>query len=145
VSRELALNVDLAATLLARAGAPISDLDGRDLYAITARGRSPGSAGWRSQFVYLGPYLPQHRPDVLALRAREWKYVRLVGDQLEEQFFDLSQDPGERWNLAFDPAHAGRLSDARQQLVQAVRQLGIPEAWLEPGAGRRSKERSYSR
>ena len=90
---QLAISMDLTATLLAAASAspdPAYPLDGIDLlpFARGERTSTERTLCWRQ------PY-PDQTPHAAARRAN-WKYLR-VGD--EEQLFDLGVDPGEKANL----------------------------------------------
>lgn len=132
---ELVLNVDLPATLLARAeGGSPAEVDGRDLYALAA---GAGDPAWRSEFLYLAPYPSGGRPALLALRSARWKYVRHLAAQIEEELFDLELDPGERHNLAGDPERAATLAERRDALGRLLDAQQLPRSWLEAGAGRR--------
>ena len=59
---------------------------------------------------------------LVALRDGPWKYIRCAADP--EMLFNLDDDPGERMNLAADPAHAAplarlrALADARWDLAR---------------------------
>ena len=48
---------------------------------------------------------------MVALREGRWKYTACKADP--EMLFDLEADPGERQNLAGDPAHEGTLQHFR--------------------------------
>ncbi|MDB6453780.1 choline-sulfatase [Falsirhodobacter sp. 20TX0035] len=50
---------------------------------------------------------------LVAVRDGRWKYIRCDADP--EQLYDLVTDPGERTNLAEDPAHADTLARLRDQ------------------------------
>jgi N-acetylglucosamine-6-sulfatase len=142
---ELALNIDLAPTLLARAAAPHEDLDGRDLFDLIGVHATPETASWRSEFVVIGPYREAERPPLLALRGTRFKYVRHLVERIDEELFDLVSDPSERRNLARDPAHSRRLAAQRAALTAATQALGIPAAWLEAGAQGRSRQKRHSK
>lgn len=127
----LALNVDLAPTLLDLAGVPTPDeMQGRSLRALWAA----GAAEWRSDFLYVAPVLPAaDGPTHLAVRGERWKYVLFREQGLEEALYDLASDPDELAPLDGDE-HAERRAAARARLAALVRATGAPDAWLEPSA-----------
>jgi arylsulfatase A-like enzyme len=59
---------------------------------------------------------PEGIPWWLLLREGRFKYIRtLVADENDE-LYDLEADPGERHNLAVEPAHRATLLRMRQRL-----------------------------
>ncbi len=126
---ELALNVDLAPTLLDLAGVDVpADAQGRSLRPLW-RG---DAAGWRERFAILDGYQdPERGPSELALRTRRWKYVRYRRPQLVERLFDLEADPAERTDLAAHPDQAARLADLRTALRDELRALDCPPGWWD--------------
>jgi N-acetylglucosamine-6-sulfatase len=129
---EAVLNVDLGATFLSVAGvAPDAGppLDGLDAMALFD-GEDPH---WREDWVYVAPYRPGGRPPFLASRSARWKYVRYAGRPVEEELFDLQEDPDERHNLATNPADREALEDMRRRLRLGMRALEMPEAWWPKG------------
>jgi choline-sulfatase len=77
----------------------------------------------------VGGYVPGSRPVLLAVRSAEWKYVRLLDGEVEEQLFHLTADPHELRDLAADPAQAQRLEGLRRRLGELMAAEGIPAAW----------------
>ena len=117
---QLALNLDVAPTLIAAAGLPIpAVMQGRDLSPLYLETRPPA---WRDEFFYEHPtVLDKNRiPSSRSVMRKDWKYVEWPEFDYQ-QLFDLKNDPGELRNLAGDPAHATRQRSMRQQL----------EAWRE--------------
>lgn len=120
-SEALALNIDVAPTLLAAAGQPVPGrMQGGDLAPLYLRTPAPV---WRDEFFYEHPVvLGRDRiPASEALVRRDRKYVEWP-DFAYRQWFDLAADPGELRNLADDPARAVqvaadavRLADWRQR------------------------------
>lgn len=104
VREEMALNIDIAPTLVAAAGLPVpDDMQGRDLAPLYLSVDAPD---WRDEFFYEHPTITRREriPSSQAVVRRDWKYVEWpeYGDQ---QLFDLRADPDEVRNLAADPAH----------------------------------------
>jgi arylsulfatase A-like enzyme len=113
----LALNVDLAPTILAaaRVAAP-AGMQGRDLAPLYLDAQPPA---WRSEFYYEHPQLTSRDfiPASEAVVARDWKYI-LWSDWGVEQLFDLAHDPREEHDLAADPARAPQLDAMRAELAR---------------------------
>jgi len=127
-TRALALNVDLAPTLLDLAGVDVpAEVQGRSL-----RGLWDGTAGgWRADFLYSSPVLPKaDGPTHLAVRGERWKYVLFRDHGLEEALFDLDADPDELQPLLGEE-HAERRAAMRERLVELVAETGAPASWLE--------------
>jgi len=112
----MALNIDVAPTLLELAGAAIPDsMQGRSLVPLL-RG---DAGGWRESFLYeyFQEAWQQGIPTILAVRTARWKYITypdLDGEMVE--LYDLENDPIEMHNLAQDSAHADRLEAMRAEL-----------------------------
>jgi arylsulfatase A-like enzyme len=110
---ELVLNLDLAPTVLAAAGAMVpAAVQGRDVAPLYL-----SAADWRAEFYYEHPVVgtKDRIPRSEAVASRTAKYVRWP-DFDYEQLFDLTADPGEERNLAADPGSAKRLAELRGRL-----------------------------
>lgn len=126
---EMALNVDLAPTLLDFAGVPIpKEMQGRSWKPLLT-----GEAkNWRKAFFYeyffennFGP------PTILAVRTETAKLVKYPGHDDWTELFDLKADPYERKNLANDPA----FKSLREQMEREFeRQAKAVEYRLPPYA-----------
>jgi arylsulfatase A-like enzyme len=115
VRDEMALNIDLAPTVVAAAGAQVpAAMQGRDLAALYLSDPTPT---WRDEFFYEHPTITSKDriPSSLAVVGRDWKYVRWPEFDYE-QLFDLRKDPGELVNLASDPAHQARRNELHERL-----------------------------
>ncbi len=119
---EMALNIDVAPTLLDLAGAPIPEAtQGRSL-APLVRGERPA---WRSEFYYEHLYTPPASlrisiPQSEAVRTERWKYLRFVEvDPPREEMYDLASDPDEARNLIADARHV----DERERLKLLLNDL----------------------
>lgn len=139
--RELALNVDLAPTILDLLGlvAP-AGWHGRSLLPL-ARGELPPD-GWRSEFAYeyFAEAMFPHTPTIFGLRtAAGLKYSRPWGSDAPPELYDLSTDPQERTNLAEDPAWREREAVLRKRMERQLRRVGLLAApvwgrnWIRPG------------
>lgn len=113
---EMALNIDLAPTLLELAAAPIPErMQGRSLVPLVA-GQQPE---WRHEFFYEHHFKHPRIPPSEAVRTERWKYMRFVDSQpLYEELYDLPADPPEENNLAQSPRHAGTLDEMRAKWAQ---------------------------
>ncbi len=129
VDDRVALNIDLAPTLLDLAGLPIdSAIDGRSLLPLL-RGEQPA---WRTDFLAeaWGQDLPG-QPDWAAVHSLGWSYVQHASGDLE--LYDLQEDPYEVENRAGDSAYAAqqarlasRLSEYLQARAAVARPLPTP-------------------
>ena len=109
----MALNIDLAPTILELADLDVPDaMQGRSL-ASWLRGGSPA---WRTEFFYEHTFDYASRiPPCEGVRTDRYKYVRYVqADPVYEALFDLGQDPHEQHNLAGDPARSALLDELRE-------------------------------
>ena len=114
---EIALNIDIAPTMLALAGIDIpSGMQGKNLMPLV----QGEQIDWRSHFYYEHTYNtnPPRSPiaKVEGIRTEGWKYTRYPdADPVFEQLFELDTDPLEQNNLVGVNAHAKRLSELRIQ------------------------------
>ena len=103
---QLAVNVDIAPTVLDMAGLPIPDsMQGRSLVPLL---ENAGSS-WRDDFFLEHSYVPANRPEILrfrGVRTTRWKYLGYLDHDYEE-LYDLDLDPNELTNFADHPAYAG--------------------------------------
>ncbi len=113
---QLALNIDIAPTILSAAGLPVPDvMQGRDLSPLYLSRTAPA---WRDEFFYEHPTITSRDriPSSQGVIRRDWKYVTWPEFHYE-QLFDLEKDDKEFVNLAGDRAAAARLSAMRQKLA----------------------------
>jgi N-acetylglucosamine-6-sulfatase len=93
---QMALNIDIAATLLDVAGVPIpQDMDGESLVRILTDPDALGRESFRLEFWR---YFPESTPSYSGVRTQRYKYVEFERGR-EPWLFDLQQDPGEQANL----------------------------------------------
>ncbi len=110
----MALNVDLAPTMLALAGVPApAAMQGRSLQPLL-EGAVPKD--WRTEFFYEHHSVKDRIPPSEAVRTQRWKYIRwMEPNPLVEELYDLQADPLEQRNLAADPSHAATLQELRDK------------------------------
>lgn len=127
VRENLALNIDIAPTLLAYAGVPApAAMQGTDLAPICANGDGP----WRDAFYFEHHFGRDRVPSIPAnegVRTKRWKYIRWVDAQpLYEELYDLAADPKETANLAGAAAHAGDLAAMRELWARLRAEASAP-------------------
>lgn len=134
----LALNIDLAPTILDLAGVPVpAEMDGRSLRPWLM-GEAPG---WRQDFFYEHHFDGDGQipiPRVEGVRTERWKYVRYLDPTpMFEELFDLQADPFEEHNLAGQPRYGGQLASLRRRHQDYTEQLGRrPGPAARPAADR---------
>jgi len=112
---QMALNIDLAPTMLALAGVPIpAAMQGMDLGPIL---RNPGAKG-RDEWYYEHDVTLAGLPRCEGIRTTEWKYTRYKGtDPVQEELFHLSVDPLEENNLVGNTGSASVLASLRTRCL----------------------------
>lgn len=108
---QMALNVDIAPTILELAGlkAP-KQMQGRSLLPLL-KGRKPT---WRTEFFYEHPFEHKTIAKSEALRTQRWKYARYI-DYNYEELYDLQNDPAETINLVKDEKYRKTLVSLRKR------------------------------
>ncbi|MBW7866418.1 MAG: sulfatase [Candidatus Hydrogenedens sp.] len=117
----MALNIDLAPTLLERAGIPRPEtMQGRSLLPL-ARGESPEwRHDWYFEHLFRHPLIPRSE----GVRDTGWTYIRWIDESpVMEELYDLEHDPHQVRNLAGDPAHAAILERLRNRWEELRREL----------------------
>jgi len=117
---ELALNIDIAPTILDYAGIGVPGLtQGESLKPILYG----GAAQWRSDFVcehlYEFPYIPKSE----GIRTNDWKYFKYIDHPETEELYNLAEDPLETNNLINEPGATGKLQELKRKLEQQVLSL----------------------
>lgn len=98
---DMALNIDLAPTLLNLIGVPgATEMQGLSLFpALAGTRRKP-----RSMFFYqYDRETPYSTPSLMGVRTSEWKLVRYQEDGQAHELYDLKKDPHEATNLFENP------------------------------------------
>jgi N-acetylglucosamine-6-sulfatase len=100
VRNELALNLDIAPTLVAAAGLrPPSTMHGSSLLSLFDR--APQQQPWRKDFVYeyFWDWEALHTPGVLGLRSESHSFMEYQGIWDVNELYDLRRDPAQLTNL----------------------------------------------
>ena len=129
----IALNVDIAPTILELAGVPVPEsMQGRSLLPLMT-GATPSN--WRDSFIFsynIDPEFPAAAvvPHLGLRRADGLKLVNYSDDSSWNELYDTSNDgdPYEINNLYSSPARAGDLASMRKELVQTTESLGFMKA-----------------
>jgi arylsulfatase A-like enzyme len=137
----MALNIDLAPTMLDYAGVKIPDsMQGKSWRPLLEGENKPLRSAFFYEYFYENPY--KIAPYTLAVRTDAAKLIKYPGHDDWTELFDLSADPFEMHNLFNDAASA----DLREKMLtefdrqQAAVKYKLPEnmdtpkATTKPGA-----------
>lgn len=118
--KELALNIDIPATILDLAGLAVPDkYQEHSLKPLL----QPGQPDWRNEIfceeLWDNPEIPQSE----CLRTDRWKYIQYPGHPEYVELFDLETDPGEKHNLAGLPQYQMKLEELRRRCQQWIQRL----------------------
>ena len=113
VSDQIALNIDIAPTILNLAHAKVPEnMQGVDLIRL-AKGDGKGLD--RQEFFYEHTFMGSPGiPKVEGVVSRELKYMKFIEHGYEE-VYDLKTDPLEKKNLAGDPAYQDEISKLKDR------------------------------
>jgi N-acetylglucosamine-6-sulfatase len=104
IAPQMALNLDLAPTLLELAGVPVpASLDGASLVPVL---RDPSAPGRRAWLVENTREFPYRTPSYQGVRTERYLYVEYEG-RFAPTLHDLARDPGQRRDLHGTPGGAG--------------------------------------
>ena len=121
VRNELALNIDLAPTLLDLAGVSIpTTSQGRSLVPLLRGSR----VAWRKSFL-IELYSDKVFPRIVqmgykAVRNQRWKYIQYVDLNGMDELYDLKTDPYELKNLINEPSARKPLDEMKRELQRLL-------------------------
>ncbi|MBN1531376.1 MAG: sulfatase [Spirochaetes bacterium] len=115
---QMALNIDLAPTLLDLLGIPVpSYMQGTSLVPVL---RNPAASG-RERWLYEHfPVFPIPIPGITAVRTERYKYIEYRNDVRPRELYDLAGDPREMTNL-FGSAGTRSLERSMQRHLEALK------------------------
>ncbi len=116
---ELALNIDIAPTILDAAGRDLPGvLQGRTLMPLC---RAQKEVDWRSDFLCEHLFNHPEIPKSEGVRTQRWKYICYFEQRpAYEELYDLVRDPHETHNLAGDARYSRRLKQLRRRRDELV-------------------------
>ncbi|HUR57458.1 MAG TPA: sulfatase [Opitutaceae bacterium] len=115
----LALNIDIAPTLLALAGVPAEPgMQGLSLMPILRGEARAVRTSFLAEF-YLGTGTARFLT-WRAVRDERWKYVRYTGHPEMDELYDLQADPAEMKNLVDDPAGNPRVPGLQREMARLL-------------------------
>ncbi|WP_209330768.1 sulfatase-like hydrolase/transferase [Lunatimonas salinarum] len=149
VADEIALNIDIAPTLLDFAGIGIpAAMQGKSLKPILENSQKD----WRADFFSENLFMEQNYPRMEAVRSKDWKYIRyyskekdqrhvlsliapFMGEEpIYEELFNLKDDPHERHNLADEKDKQEVLAMLRSRcnalMIEAKGDSQLPKTYI---------------
>jgi arylsulfatase A-like enzyme len=112
---QIALNIDIAPTLLEIAEVPIpQEMDGESLVPILM---NPEVQGRDSFLLEFWRYFPENTPSYTGIRTKSHKYVEFERGR-KPWLFDLQKDPGEQTNL-YDTTEGKKILPELKSLMQS--------------------------
>jgi len=117
----LALNIDVAPTLLSLAGAePLEKVHGQSLVPLLNNSR----ALWRESFLaeYFLEKVAPRAPSWQAVRTTRWKYIHYPELEAMDELYDLRADPHEVRNLVDEPASQPVVHQLKAELQRLNRE-----------------------
>ncbi len=121
VRQEMALNIDVAPTILDLCGLPVQPtIQGRSLLPLI----EDAEVSWRSNFLCEHLFDRSDIPKSEGVRTQTWKYIRYFEqDPVYEELYDLTSDPHESYNLASHTDHAEHLDAMRVECTDLCSRL----------------------
>jgi arylsulfatase A-like enzyme len=118
----MALNIDLAPTLLDMVGVPAPEaMQGRSLKPVLRGTGAPGRESWLYEHF---PVYPIPIPGITAVRTGRYKYIEYQNDRRPRELFDLVADPKEKQNLYKTARGKKLLPGLEKELARLKRDTG---------------------
>ncbi len=119
---QIALNIDIAPTILSMAGVQVPD----GMQGINLMGLAENKIPERKDFFYQRYFLGSPRISrVEGVVTTDFKYMYYVEHDYEE-LFDVKYDPHETMNLVNDPKHKSKLQELRERYQKLRGIHGVP-------------------
>ena len=117
VLKQMALNVDIAPTILSLAGLDIpGTMQGRALTPFLNGEHIPWRTRMFCEHLFNHPKIPQSE----GIRTANWKYIRYRNHSDFKELYDLTVDPLEEKNLACDSRYSEQLFMLDQRCNQVI-------------------------
>jgi N-acetylglucosamine-6-sulfatase len=125
---QMALNIDIAPTLLELAGAPIPEnLDGRSLLPLLRQEK----VTWRKSFLieyYSDKVFPRmSQMGYQVVRTERFKYIHYLELNGMDELYDLDEDPYEIMNIIHDPKTPALLRNLDAERVRLLDGKQVPK------------------
>jgi arylsulfatase A-like enzyme len=116
---QMALNVDIAPTILELAGVKTPEqMQGCSLVPLL-KGKKPK---WRTEFFYEHPFEHKTIAKSVGLRTQDYMHIRYT-DYNYEELYDLKHDPAEKTNLAKNEKYGKTLESLRKHCNELAHEL----------------------
>jgi arylsulfatase A-like enzyme len=113
---QMALNIDLTATVMEMAGVPAPHMQGKSLLPILKDPKTEGRKEWYYHHDVYSRSSGKPLPKAEGVRTERWKYIHYKDtNPVQEELFDLEEDPKETTNLAGNPEYATVLNRLRNR------------------------------
>ena len=125
---EMALNIDVPATILDLAGIKVPDsYQGKSLVPLVN-----GEEKFLGRDTVLIEHLWEFEniPPSEGIRTSEWKYFRYINNKSFEELYNLKKDPKEIHNLAGDEKFAGLIEEFRSKNDELAKRYADPIAGI---------------
>ncbi|MCY1719023.1 family 78 glycoside hydrolase catalytic domain [Prolixibacteraceae bacterium Z1-6] len=128
---EMALNIDVPATLLDIAGVKLPETyQGRSLLPIV-EGKQKELDRDTILIEHLWEF--ENIPPSEGIRTEDWKYFRYVNDKSLEELYNLKEDPKEINNVASDPKYKSILLELRTKNNELAHRYADPYSGVPEG------------
>lgn len=128
---EMALNIDIPATILDLAGVEIPQAyQGKSLMPIVS---GKEKAMQRDTILIEHLWEFEHIPPSEGVRTAQWKYMRYINDKSSEELYHLKNDPSEENNLAKHPKHKKTLLQFREKIDELAKKYADPYSGVPSG------------
>lgn len=128
---EMALNIDIPATMLDLAGVEIPESwQGKSLLPIVS-----GKEKSLNRDTILIEHLWEFDkiPPSEGVRTKKWKYFRYINDKSSEELYNLTKDPKESNNLASNPRYKKVLKEMRAKNDELGQRFADPYSGIPSG------------